>query len=378
MTTPHRRVHLVLPTEHDFARRIMTGIVQHVRTTFGDRWLLSHSVPQSGGHLPGVDGVIVGVSTASLAEQVRQFHGPAINVSAGLADTPCPRVMWDNHGVGRVAGEYLLERGYRRFAYVHQPDHWFGEQRLAGFRHALQAHGLEPAVFDHGLDHAWLQQTPKPAAVFAAADDRARPALNLCLDLGYDVPGDVAIVGVNNDALVCETTAPPLSSVDVPAHAVGIAAARRLAQLFDGEAVPTETTLPVRRVVQRRSSDVLAASDPLLRQAMDVIRNHVEKPLNVAELCRELATDRRTLERRFRDELGRAPLSVLHQFRLDRARRLLIDTDQPLHAIADQCGYRTTNRFVEAFHRYLNQTPTAYRDHHTSPDPPPATPADDA
>lgn len=361
-TPTARQVLLVLRTEHSSAREIVRGVVGYGRNEAAGPWRFRHREPDDLDFDPAAyDGILASVDdTDPATPRLRACGTPVVSVGNRPEDRPWPLVTLDDLAIGRTAAEHLLDKQHRRIAFVGRPA-TFADQRLAGFREALAASRLEPAVFREGLDRGWLTGVEKPAAVFAANDLQAQDVLLQCGDLGVSVPERVAVLGVDNDDFLCETLDPPLSSIIAPHRRAGRIAAEVLRRRMRGEAIPEVTELPPGPVVERRSSDALAADDPVVERAVELIRSRVGTALNVAELSRALGVPRRTLEKRFHRVLGRSPLQVLHRHRLRRAVSLLIETNWPVQQIARDCGYGSPSRLNDAFRRHLGRTPSDYR-----------------
>ena len=357
-----RNVLLLLNTQHSFARSIARGAMHFARTEARSAWLLYQRGGRRADFDPAdYDGILTGGHTGTVVERLTGSGVPVVSVVdwGGAADAG-PLVAVDDVAVGRRAAAFFLNRGHTRLAYVTRPRP-FSQQRLQGFQQALREAGIEPTVCRNQLDEHWLDTVPKPAAVFAANDPAAQLVINTCRSAGIAVPEEVAVLGVDDDDLLCEMTDPPLGSIAVPHRDVGFVAGRRLDALMAGEDVPAVTRLPPGMPVVRRSCDVLAVEDPVVRRAVELLRNRLEQQLNVTELAGLLGVSRRTLQTRFRSVLGRAPLEVLHDYRLTKAASLLRQSDRDLSDIAAACGYSNATRFIEAFERRHGQSPTAYR-----------------
>ena len=360
---PVRRVLLVLRMEHSFAREIARGLVEFRRTVRKSHWLLYHREPHRDDFDPDdYDGVLACLGDDEPATQrLLAGHTPCIAVSNSPTGDPWPLVTLDDHAVGRTAARHFLDKGYQRLAFVGEPSRFAGE-RFAGFRDELLKEGIEPEWFSSELPAQWLHGVPKPAALFAANDVQGQSQLNRCMTEGIRVPQEIAVLGVDNDDLLCETSDPPLSSVVTPHRRVGRRAAEFLAQRLRGQEVPPLSRFPPGPIVERASSNALAVDDPLVQRAVALIRDRVDQAMNIAELTRDLGVARRTLESHFQRALGRTPLQVLHTHRLMRAVSLLIETDWTIKRIAEECGYATPPRLNDAFHRHLGRTPSEYRE----------------
>lgn len=325
----------------------------------------------------GVRGLIVFGNSSDLNQAVIDTGLPAVNVSAYLASPGIPSVVPDNHAVGRMAAEHLLERGFDHLGYLSTHDNHYAAQRQAGFAARARQHGLDchtftpptPASskrwgdFERALI-AWLWQLPKPVGILAATDPTAERLLEVCLQAGIDVPEQIAVLGVDDTQIICESTWPHLSSVAIPFEQIGFRAAAMLDDLIHRriEAGPqTLIQLPPRYVVPRQSTNVLAISDDQVIRAVRYIEAHLGEPLSVDQIVAHLTISRRMLEHRFKRALGRTPAQQITRVRIDRARQLLAETDLDMTSLAHACGYANNTRFGVAFKRVTGTTPTAYR-----------------
>ncbi|MBN2217253.1 MAG: substrate-binding domain-containing protein [Pirellulales bacterium] len=325
---------------------------------------------------PG-DGIIAAVSTQEEAEQARQLKVPVINLAGALRDSGLPRVMVDHHAIGRLAAEHLLECGLRRFLYVGIEGLWYSEQRRDGFAERIAEAGeqiqicetprrIHPAAsWQARLDEidVCLEGISPPVGILAVHDYRARLLIDECLRLGLHVPDDVAILGVDNDDVICEFCQPTLSSVSRSAQWVGYQSAALLDRLMSGETPPKHDVLiPPDGVVKRQSTDVIAVHDAHVLKVVRFIHDHVDEPFGVEKLLQLVSISRRQLETLFKKHLGRTPYEYLCQMRVRRAKDLLWDPEGfSIAEVAQLCGFPDSYRFRLVFTRLTGETPTAYR-----------------
>ena len=157
-------------------------------------------------------------------------------------------------------------------------------------------------------------------------------------------------------------SSPPLTSIDVNPERIGYEAAVLLDRLMAGEPPPAAPTfLPPRGIVVRQSTDVLTIQDPVVRAALRFIRRHACEGLKIDAILTELLVSRRSLERRFRDLLGRSPKEEVTRVQLERARQLLAETDLSVAAVAHKAGFREGKYLNEVFQKKVGVTPGKYR-----------------
>lgn len=319
-----------------------------------------------------------GLSRPAL-KAVKNGPWPAVHVSdatAVVAGVPC--VGMDNAAIGRMAAAYFRERRFQRFAFVGQKGVGFSNRRGNAFAEALGAEGFtverfdldpnaEAAVEDRALV-AWLRSLEMPRALFATHDECSLRLTTLCRDAAIRIPEDLAILGVDNDTLICDLAWPKLSSVAVPSRRVGFEAARCLRELLAGGPVqPEPRLLPPTRVITRHSTDVRRTEDEIVNRALAYLRDHLRRGVNVNELAVGIGVSRRLLERKFRKTLGRSPLAEIQRLRLERAKALLLESDQSLASIAEQCGCADASQLVLRFRRETGMTPGQFRKRRSVP-----------
>ncbi|HOW18069.1 MAG TPA: DNA-binding transcriptional regulator [Phycisphaerae bacterium] len=369
---------LILPSFH-YGREVLRGIADFGRTCPGwrfttDPWRISSSSLLS--RLGPCDGIIAIESKGDMPPLPLRAQVPWVAI-ADVHRGPGPRVMPDNEEVGRLAAEHLLSCGVRHFAYCGYRGLWYSDKRCAGFCRAIEAAHFEvniyPSVFQDDREEnyrvemshieQWLATLPRPAAIFAANDVRAASVIHLCTRIGYRVPQDFAIVGVDNDELICDFSNPPLSSVDLNARRIGYEGAALLRRLIEGEkGIPDEPIVVAPRgVVKRQSSFMFAAEDPMIAAAFQYLREHACDGVRVADVLRAVPVARRTLEKASRRLLGRSLLEEIRRLRLERAKELLATTGMSISEVAAASGFTSQKQLAELFRKELDTCPTAYR-----------------
>ena len=290
------------------------------------------------------------------------------------ADVHC-----DSLAVGTLAAETLLELNAASYAFVSgfTAERWSADRGRA-FLTSLRANGVEAKVFSAEdtenratalLDaecarlSLWLQDLPRPAAVFAANDAVASLVYAACQRALLAIPDDVYVLGVDNDETFCEFTRPTLSSILVDFESCGYQAAKLLNGLMHGERGirGSERTFAPLSVVHRASTRVrIPQADARLTLALDVIERDACHGLTVSGLARAIGLSRRTLELLFRP-LGKTPAHCLSEARLRRVRNLLLSTSLPITRIAADCGFCSDVYLAGLFKRQFGMTMSEFR-----------------
>lgn len=313
------------------------------------------------------DGVIV-TFRGPLTERVAAAGVPVVNALASGQGVPAVTV--DERAVGSMGAGHLMECGYKRFAFFGTREEW-ALRRLDGFRTALASAGHR-AQTNLGADEAgpvtevseFLDSLKLPVAVMACNDATARLVVDLAIERGVRVPGDLAVLGVDNDELLCETGACPLSSVDTDLYRVGFEAALLLDRRMRGElSADAHDASPVgpKEVIRRQSTSLFAHDDPDVASALRYIHERACDGISVDDVCRHIVLSRRRFEQRFTKALGRPPGVEIRQVRIDRAKALLTETEMTLAEISVRCGYAYISGFAAAFRAVVGMSPGEYR-----------------
>ena len=285
-------------------------------------------------------------------------------------------VTSDSEGVGRAGAEAFLGKGFCHFAYVPDVYDWdWSALRGQGFAMRLAVEGFSCAHYrcpndrarkDWSLDQKhlarWLHDLPKPVAILAAHDARARQILETCHGNGLTVPGEVALLGVDNDEMICENTMPTLSSVQPDFEAGGYEAARLLEELMRGKARGVcNICYGVKQVVLRESSRFAHAVDRRYLRGLEFIRLNAGTAITVTDIARHMGVSRRLAEMLFRRHVGHSILDEIQEVRLTRLKTFLSETTLPIGTITWQCGYQSENHVKRVFKQKTGLTMSQYR-----------------
>ena len=317
------------------------------------------------------DGILARTVDEELMERLKATGLPVIELRTSVLEHPFPFVGMDNEQVGSRVAEHFRNRGFRRFACCLDRAEKFYLQRIERFQAALRELGFDCDVFESEAkqwdDHQhrladWLAALPKPVAVFACHDQLGFWVLDAARRAGIAVPEELAVVGAENDKMLCETSWPPLSSVQLRGKAVGHEAARLLeAWMSKGERPIKETLLPPGDIAVRQSSDIVAVEDPRIAAALRFIRQNATSAIGEEDVMRAAALSRTVLERRMKALIGRAPGEEINRVRFARVERLLAETDFTLDEIAARTGFAHTQYMAEAFRKRAGITPGEFR-----------------
>ena len=381
------KVLIVLPTDKFLHRQILEGIPDHGRK--GSPWQFHFETGDryeqglANGRRWGCSGIIAMVRERRQLNRILATRIPAVilnpPVSArGRQFAPPPWATFVNRNqenVGRTAAEHFLERGFSRFAFVgiHDAADWC-DRRQAGFlaRLAESGHNCEvyrgaprPARASFDLETRYLadflRSLQPGTALYAVRDRRAIQVLGICLDLGITVPDTIAVLGTDNDEVLCETVSPSLSSIALDGRNAGKLCAHILDRRMGGRAAEPLVDLAYPRVVTRLSTDANRIADPFVARALAIVRADLSVHRQIRGLAARLGISERALEMKARRVLGTTFKAEVNRIRLNEAVRLISNSDLPLQRVAECCGYCSTSHLGIAFRAAFGHPPSVFR-----------------
>ena len=276
--------------------------------------------------------------------------------------------------VGALAAKELMSLGrFNSFAYLRlSPSTPWSVLRERGYRNHLGATGIvvrsfraSPFVDDRIADEKlvqWLKDLPKPAALFAAFDELATKAIDLCHESKIDIPGKISVLGVDNDTLRCDFTAPPLSSIQPDHIKAGAMAAQALERIFRRKQTDArEIVCRGMTVVHRESTKNLSPAAHLVNEAQRFIQRHADHDIDVRDVVQHLHVSRRLADLRFRELTGTTILQAIHAARLGRVASLLKSSNRRIQDIAATCSFPNLQHLANVFRKHYGCTMSQYR-----------------
>ena len=377
---PPPRVAVLIEASNAYARGLLKGIHRYVQEE--GNWAIF--LPEHGRGDPPLDalarwagnGAIVRIETPAIALAVETLLAtrriPMVDVSAAglVPDLPC--VETDDDAIGRVAAKHFLDRDFQHYAYLGDGRFRWSENRRQAFVAAVKAAGHKVDVFhvtpgdaaereDDAIE-SWLVSLPKPLAVFTCYDIRGRQALDACRRADLAVPDTVAVLGVDDDELLCSLSSVPLSSVIPDAAGAGWQAASVLGRLMRGELVERPLwLLPPLGISARQSTDTMWVEDATVMTSLRYIRARACEGIKVTDVAREAGVTRRVLEAKFLKHVRTSVHESIARVQFVRIEELLRSTELPLAAIATRTGFKHAEYLSVAFSRRYRMPPSRWR-----------------
>ena len=368
-----------------YDRQIIEGIGSYLQTSKADWDLyleedfmarLEHLDEWSG------DGIIADYDNPEIQAALRKAKVPIVGIGGSYrdpADYPeVPYVATDNTELVRAAFNHLRQKGLQRFAFYGAPvdphQRWAQEREQAmldiagkeGYEcYVYRGHSVRPETWQYSTKRLadWLKSLPTPCGIVAVTDARARHLLQVCDHIGMLIPDRLAVIGIDDDEIARFLSRVSLSSVKQGCFDMGYQAARSLHKILQGHKGPKRPILvPPQRVAERQSTDFKAITDPHVMQAMHFIRQSACRGIKVDQVLDYVGISRSNLENRFKEERGHSIHTEIHNEKLQKACKMLSDTDETTAQIAKICGYPSLQYMYAVFKKHYDKTPIEYRE----------------
>lgn len=382
--TGHGRILLLFSRNSKADRERLTGALRFIRenprwdvrvanaSSFDFRNEIRHAV--SGWQPDGViysDPAICAKLLTLLAKRPRlaeiDYHTPDLH--------PQIRVSVDDAVLARSAAQLFIRRGYRHLAYfgtgfsreaLHSSARSDGIRGVAIDTNASFS-AYAPAKLGAGRSHdlnsaaRWLRKLSKPCGILAYADEEARDLYDAALLAGISIPHQISIIGIDNEADICDNLSPTLTSVFPDFELSGRIAAQTLTgNLKTRKRV--SLSYGVREIVERASSQDVSGAGRIASAVNELLRTEAtHADTTVAGLAGRLNMSRRLMEIHYKSVMGRTIQDELHRIRLENAKKLLAESDMPIGEIALNCGYRTVIAAQAIFKRRIGMPMRDYR-----------------
>ncbi len=362
-----KRIVLLLETSRAFGRQLIIGIARYSRLNgpwsfYKEPIDLKSSIPHLTSWKP--DGIIMRDSL--ITKELLKLKIPTIlAVHDSKYPKDLPVIKTDSYSIAKMASEHLLEKGLRNFAFCGFDDYDWSKERGSCFSKFINEAGYKTHIYlapkrikkddwENEQHHVseWIEALPKPVGIFACNDDRGQHILEVCKLNDLKVPEDVAVVGVDNDPMICEIGDPPLTSIALNVEAAGFEAAKLLDQLINRKKIAGKQIMVTpSHIVQRQSSDILAVDDTEVASALSYIRNNAKNKIRVDDVVKVTSVSRRTLEKRFRETIHRSIHKEIQQVRVEWISKLLLESDLPISEITSLFEFTD----VEHISRYFRK-----------------------
>ncbi|MCK9160441.1 MAG: DNA-binding transcriptional regulator [Bacteroidaceae bacterium] len=286
-----------------------------------------------------------------------------------------PNITSDYRLAGRMAADFFIRKGYRSFAFFGYKDVVWSTEREEGFYEYIQAQGLGKNFYEYNNEQienlwyydsvpliSWLRALPSTTALLACDDNQAIKITEVCRTIGIKIPEEIAVLGVDNDTVVCNLSDPPLSSLQMNVEMGGYDAAALIEKMLkDKEMVPPDIFIKPLNIVNRISTDIYSTDDPYILTAIKFIHQNIVEKISVNDIVKQVPLSRRLLETRFKKVTGQSIYQYILNLKMEQFAQLLLISNESISEIASSVGFLDYKNLARQFRILKKCSPSEYR-----------------
>ena len=382
-----KRIGILIERQRAYGRSICLGVSRFAQENAD--WslqMLEWADADNPQRLQKFDGFIVRILNERIAETFTNTRKPVVDV---FHEQDWPGISSvDQHAclIGQLAARHFIEHKFWQFAFCGFNGRSYSDKRREAFCRCLKFNHFSCSVYDSppsvltdfdntiirqerlsfGADNRrlekWIRTLPKPVAVFCSHDLRAYQLIEICHRCEIRVPEEVAVLGVDNDELVCNFITPTLSSIDLNGDMVGYTAASILSERLNSPNIPTRhVKVKPLRLITRQSTQTYPLDPPWLSDALVFIRSNVTQRLTAADVFAHVGRSHTLVSQTFKKKLGTSVQTEIQLSRLAEAKRLIYSSSMPLSEIAKRAGFGSVQYFCTSFTAAFGKPPSVFR-----------------
>ncbi|MCF2490070.1 DNA-binding transcriptional regulator [Dyadobacter sp. CY347] len=382
------KIILLLDFAEEYSKSLMKGINTYSKE-FGP-WIFCR-MPLFHRETVGIDGIlkwalewkadgIVGQLYNKDIEKIVQAGIPVIAQDFKERFAEIPNITGGYHEAGQLGADYFLKKGFTNFAFYGFNDIVWSRERAEGFEERLKKRGHKVHYFEHKKARStelwyykpsslsrWLKSLPKPIGLMTCDDNQGQHITEACRQLGIRIPEEVAVLGVDNDEMICDLSDPPLSSIALDAEKGGYDAAKLLDHMIKhGTSHYYDIIVKPVQVITRHSTDIYATNDDHIASSLKYIHQNIDKNLHVDEVVKQVPLSRRALEKRFLEITGYPIYKYIFNLRIEKFTQKLLDTDMSVFEIALDMGLTDSKNIARQFRQAKGCSPSVYRNRYVA------------
>ncbi|EPR65879.1 DNA-binding transcriptional regulator [Cyclobacterium qasimii] len=323
----------------------------------------------------GADGIIGQLYNEIDLESLIASKIPVVAQDFKERFTEIPNITGSYHEAGEIGAQYFLKKGFKNFAFYGFKDIVWSRERAEGFEKEVNAMGYKVNYFEHRKSRStdlwyyksnslskWLLSLPKPIALMTCDDNQGLHITEACKQNKIRIPEEVAVLGVDNDEMLCELSDPPLSSIGLDIEKGGYDTAKLMEQMIRTSASNFyDILVKPTQVITRQSTDIYATNDDHIASSLKFIHKNIEKNLQVDEVVKQVPLSRRSLEKRFLQITGYPIYKYIFNLRIEKFTQKLLETDETVFEIAMDLGLNDSKNIARQFKQVKGCNPIEYR-----------------
>lgn len=382
-----KNIGILIERERAFSRDLCSGIIHHAQEC--KDWSLtmldfeSSINPSIAGKF---DGFIIRAINQKIVDTFAATKKPVIDLFEKMTASPFVRVMQNPTKIGQMAARHFLQHHFTSFGFFGHEGAAYSDMRRDAFLECLRLHrkkcfvyktpksamlNFESAVllkekYNAGDEKRsivnFIKKIPKPIAVFCSHDLRAHQLITACRETGVNVPSEIAILGVDDDEMLCTFSSPSISSINPNAYGIGRKAAQTLSAMINGEKVEPIIRVNPGQIVTRASTEIFTINPPWMSDALVFITKNVHRGISASDVYRHVNRSHTIVDQAFREALDSTVSKEIAATRLREAHRLVTSTNLPFAMISKLSGFASIQYFTRSFTATYGRSPLKVRD----------------
>ncbi len=284
-------------------------------------------------------------------------------------------ITGDYLSMGGMAAKFFIQRRYKNYAFYGKKGFIWSNERAEGFRREIEKTKGNYYFFESEALHEvewrsnhvqledWLLSLPKPVALFACDDSFALQVSELCKINNIKIPDEIALLGVDNDNLICNLSDPQISSIVLDAEKGGYELGRKIEMVVKRkDYTPFNITINPLRIELRGSTDKYNVDDIYIGKIIKYIEANFHLNISINQLTDLVPLSRRSLEIRFKKAMGTSLYQFIINVRMNHFINLLTTTKISMSELSIQSGFNDYSNAFRIFKRMKGCSPVEYRE----------------
>ncbi len=284
-------------------------------------------------------------------------------------------ITGDYLSMGSMAAKFFIQRRYKNYAFYGKKGFIWSNERAEGFRREIEKVKGNYYFFESEALHDvewrsnhvqledWLLSLPKPVALFACDDSFALQVSELCKINNIKIPDEIALLGVDNDNLICNLSDPQISSIVLDAEKGGYELGRKIEMVVKNrDYTPFNITINPLRIELRGSTDKYNVDDIYIGKIIKYIESNFHLNISINQLTDLVPLSRRSLEIRFKKAMGTSLYQFIINLIMNHFINLLTTTKISMSELSIQSGFNDYSNAFRIFKRMKGCSPVEYRE----------------
>lgn len=376
------KILVLIDSSTEFSRRFLTGLISYANDN--GSWTF-YRLPAYFKNLYGESGIVDRIKEWGINAVIAQWEYEDIDFLERLnipvflqsyknISSRFSKISGDFIGAGVMAAQFFNKRRFNNFAFYGNKGFFWSKARAEGYRREVERLNGNYFYFETerldsmqwsknhiALDN-WLQNLPKPVALFACDDYFALQVSEMCKINNIDIPKELSLMGVDNDELICRLSFPSISSIVTDDEKGGYQTGKNLHKLIiHNDNTPFNVVIDPIRIELRQSTERYNIENKYISQVIEYIEENITSEISIDDLTNLVPLSRRSLEKKFQEAEGTSIYKFILDKKTDYIANELLTTKKSLLDIAIEVGFNDVRNAYRIFKKSTGHTPISYR-----------------